>query len=124
MIQPGSYIKTSDNSGAKIVQCLKIIKKSGRSLGYIGDFAIVSVKELRYKGNRRVKKKELCIALIIQTPRKLKRNDGRFLRFLQHKCIILNRKYKILGTRIFGVLSKELRKKKMVKMLSLTSKII
>ena len=124
MIQPGSYLKTSDNSGAKQVQCIKIIKKSGRELGFIGEFALVSIKKLRYKGNRRVKKKELCIALIIQTPRKISRMDGRSIKFAYHKCIVLNRKYKVLGTRIFGVLSKELRKKKMVKTLSLSTKII
>ena len=67
MLQAGTFLQVSDNSGAKLVQCIKVLKKHPKSFGFLGDLVIVSVKSLRTKGNLRVKKKDVCLALIFQT---------------------------------------------------------
>ena len=124
MLQPKSKIKVFDNSGARLVETIKIVNKSGRSAGHLGEFAIVSIKKLRTKGNIKVKKKEILLALIFRTKRNIKRIDGRNFKFLQNAVILLSRNKKPLGTRIFGPVVKELRKGNQFKILSLSSKFI
>jgi large subunit ribosomal protein L14 len=121
MIQPGTKLYVSDNSGAKIVECIRILSKSGRSPGHRGDFAVVSVKELRKKGNIKVKKKEVCLALILRVAKTQHRFDGRHVVFNNNACILLNRKKVPYGTRVFGPILKEFRKQKKVKLLSISS---
>ena len=67
MIQPGTQLIVQDNSGARIVECITVLKKKGRNFGKSGSFAVVSVKKLRNKGRIKVKKKEICIAMILKT---------------------------------------------------------
>jgi large subunit ribosomal protein L14 len=121
MIQPGTKMIVSDNSGAKIVECIRILGASGRSSGTVGDYSVVSVKELRKKGNIKVKKKEVCLALILRVSRKKNRLDGRQVSFNRNTCMLLNRKRIPYGTRVFGPVLKEFRKYKSIKLLSVSS---
>lgn len=122
MIQPGTFLNVVDNSGARFVECIKIVGKVGRGVGTIGDFAVVSVKKLRKKGNIKVNKKEICLAYITQTKRNIKRGPANIYSFGSNTCILLSRKKKIIGSRILGILPKELKQKKYMKILALSSR--
>jgi large subunit ribosomal protein L14 len=121
MIQPGTRMFVSDNSGARIVECIRILGMTGRSSGTVGDIAVVSVKELRKKGNIKVKKKEVCLGLILRVSKKKRRIDGRGLLYVKNSCILLNRKKVPYGTRVFGPIAKEFRLQKNFKLLSISS---
>ena len=120
MIQPGTRLQVSDNSGARFVECIKVLGKPGRSTGSLGDFIVVAVKNLRKKGNIKVKKKEICLAFITQVKRNKKRNQNNNFYFGKNTCILLSRKKKFIGNRIFGILPKELKQKKFIKILALS----
>ena len=124
MIQSRSVIKVIDNSGAKFLRCLKVLKK--KKIGYLGDLIIVSVLILRKGRGRkiRVKRKELCLGLISSTKYKLERVGGQFIKSQTNSVILLNRKKKLIGNRVFGLVFKELRLKKNFKAISLASKAI
>ena len=122
MIQPGTLLNISDNSGAKSVECIKILGKANHSYGTIGDLIVVSVKKLRKKGNIKVKKKEICLGLITQTKRNKTRNQSNSFYFGANNCILLTKKKNFIGNRVFGVLPKELKQKKYLKILTLSSK--
>jgi large subunit ribosomal protein L14 len=119
MLQAGTFLQVSDNSGAKLVQCIKVLKKHPKSFGFLGDLVIVSVKSLRTKGNLRVKKKDVCLALIFQTKYRVSRVDKMFFKFKVNSVILLNKALKPYGTRFFGPLFKELRSKKKLKIVLL-----
>ena len=95
MLRVGSFFIISDNSGAKKVQCIKVLKKHPKSAAFLGDFVIVSVKELRSKGNLKVKKKDVCLGLIFRTKYKTKRFDGRAFNFFSNSVILLNKSLKL-----------------------------
>jgi len=124
MIQNRTILKVIDNSGAKYVRCLKVLKK--KKVGYLGDLIIVSVLSLRRGRGRkiRVKRKELCLALISSIKYKKVRLGGQFIQSRVNSAILLNHQKKPIGNRIFGLVFKELRLKKKFKTLSLSSKII
>ena len=111
----------SDNSGARRVECIRILGRTGRSVGSVGDIAVVSVKELRKKGNIKVKKKEVCLALILRVSKKKVRLDGRQVIFNKNTCILMNSKKALYGTRVFGPILKEFRSRSQFKLLSLSS---
>ena len=113
MLRAGSFLKVSDNSGAKKVKFSKILKKSPKSAGFLGDFMIVSVKDLRSKGNIRVKKKDICLGLIFRTKYRKTRLDGRFFNFFNNTVILLNKNFISYGTRFFGPVAKELKTTKL-----------
>lgn len=121
MIQVGSKLKVSDNSGARKVECIKVLGKHSKSFGFLGDLIVISVKQLRSKGNLKVKKKDVCLGLIFKTKYKTTRFDGRFFNFFENTIILLNKNFKPYGTRFFGPIPKELRKQKKLKILSLGS---
>jgi len=121
MIQPGTKMFVSDNSGARLVECIRILGRTGRVPGSVGDISVVSVKELRKKGNIKVKKKEVCLALILRASNKKTRTDGRNFLFNKNTCILLNRKKVPYGTRVFGPIIKEFRKQTNLKLLSISS---
>jgi large subunit ribosomal protein L14 len=124
MIQPGTKLFVQDNSGARIVECIKVLKKAGRNTASFGDFAVVSVKQLRKKGRIKVKKKEICIALILKSSKTNFRRTGIGLKFSLNTCILLDRQFKNHGTRIFGTVRKELRELNHVKLLSISSNYV
>ena len=124
MVQPLSILNVSDNSGAKTVQCIKVLGKHKRSSGSINDFVVVSVKTLRKKGNLKIKRKEICLGLIIKLKKKVKRSGGFFFNFDKNSVILLDKSFKPIGTRIFGSVSKELKKHKKFKIISLSSNLL
>jgi large subunit ribosomal protein L14 len=111
----------SDNSGARIVECIRVLGSTGRTTASVGGIAVVSVKELRKKGNIKVKKKEVCLALILRVAKEKSRVDGRQLSFNKNACMLLNRKKVPYGTRVFGPVLKEFRKQTSFKLLSIAS---
>jgi len=124
MIQPGSKLSVQDNSGGRLVECIRVLKKSGRKPGTFGDYIVVSVKKLRKKGRIKVTKKEVCIALIVNSSKSNSRFNGIQLKISLNSCVLLNRQFKNLGTRVFGTVRKELRGLNNLKLLLLSSKYI
>lgn len=125
MIQTRSVLKVIDNSGAKYVRCLKVLGK--KKSGYLGDLLVVSVLSLRRGRGRkiRVKKKEICLALLTSTIFKFPRAAKCFLlKPSTNSVILLTRNMKPIGNRVFGLIFKELRLKKKFKALSIASNIL
>ena len=100
MIQMQTKLKTLDNSGARFVQCIKTLNGFNRTYGYSGDFIITSVKELRLI--RKVKIGEIHLGLISRTKKEFVFKDGSLSKFNTNSIIILNKKKRVLGTRLFG----------------------
>jgi large subunit ribosomal protein L14 len=115
MLQVGSRLNVSDNSGAKKVECIKVLGKHSKSPASLGGLVVVSVKRLRSKGNMRVKKKTICLGIVFKTKFKKQRLDGRFFSFFNNTVILLNSSFKPHGTRFFGSVIKELRDQKKLK---------
>jgi large subunit ribosomal protein L14 len=125
MVQSRSVLKVIDNSGAKYVRCLKVLGK--KKSGYLGDLLVVSVLSLRRGRGRkiRVKKKEICLALLTSTRFKFPRVAKCFLlKPSSNSVILLTRSMKPIGNRVFGLIFKELRLKKKFKALSIASNIL
>jgi len=123
MIQTGTYLNVQDNSGARLVQCIKIFKGYKSRYSYIGDSILVSIKRLRTKRRllSKVKKGEICKALIIRTKTKFKTlNNGNFNFFTENAVVLINKQNKLIGTRIFGVVPKKLRYTKFFRLISLS----
>lgn len=126
MIQQQSIIKVSDNSGAKTVKCIKVLGGFKKKHAMLGDFIIVSVQKLRnkLKKNSKVKKKEIYKALIIRTKTFFKKKDGFKIKFKENAVALLNRQNSPIGTRILGPVPKIFKKKKLQKLISLSSGLI
>lgn len=126
MIQIGTYLNVIDNSGAKKVQCLKVLNGYKRRYAAVGDTILVSVKKLRSrrKASSRVKKGELFKAVIVRTRTKLKYFNNDNICFLNNSVILLTKQDKLVGTRIFGSLPKNFRSNNLMKFISLSSGII
>lgn len=124
MVQNRTVLKVIDNSGAKYVRCLKVLNK--KKVGYLGDLIIVSVLSLRRGRGRkiRVKRKDLCLGLITSIKYKKFRLGGHCIQSKLNSVVLLNRRKKPIGNRVFGLVFKELRLKKKFKTLSLSSKVI
>ena len=124
MVQNRTILKVIDNSGAKYVRCLKVLNK--KKVGYLGDLLVVSVLSLRRGRGRkiRVKRKDLCLGLVVSIKYNKSRLGGIYVRSKLNSVILLNRQKKPIGNRVFGLVFKELRLKKKFKSLSLSSKII
>ena len=122
MIQIQTKLKIKDNTGVKIGQCIKIYKKN---TGTIGDTILIAVKNLRLKKKKsKIIKGDLLKALIIQTKYSVKNTIGTYIKFDNNCAVILNNQNKLMGTRIFGPITSEFRKKKQFKLLSLASNIL
>lgn len=117
MIQMQSYLGVADNSGAKKVQCIKVIGGSKRRYAGIGDVIICSVKEAIPNGN--VKKGEVVRCVIVRTKNTVRRNDGSYIRFDENSCVLINADGTPRGTRVFGPVARELRDKKYMRIVSL-----
>lgn len=128
MIQVGTKFRVADNSGAKSVECIRVLGGSGKKIGSIGDIIVVSVKKLRrVRGaNMRQKAKtgDVRKAVVVRTAKEFHRKDGSFLRFQANAVILLNPKMEPLGTRIFGAVFDELRALKKMRLVSLASSIV
>lgn len=122
MIQMQSRLRVADNSGAREVQCLKVLGGSKRRYAHVGDVIVVSVKEAM--PNSKVKKGDVARAVIVRTIHKLRRPDGSYIRFDDNSAVLINAAKEPIGTRIFGPVARELRAKQFVKIVSLAPEVI
>ena len=117
MIQMQSYLSVADNSGARKVQCIKVLGGSKRRYAGIGDVIICAVKEAIPNGA--VKKGEVVRCVIVRTKNQVRRDDGSYIRFDQNACVLINADGTPRGTRIFGPVARELRDNKYMRIVSL-----
>ena len=122
MIQMQTNLEVADNSGAKRVQCIKVLGGSHRKTASIGDVIVVSVKEAIPRG--RVKKGDVQRAVIVRTAKDIQREDGTAIRFDTNAAVIINKNNEPVGTRIFGPVTRELRSKNFMKIVSLAPEVL
>ncbi len=122
MIQSESNLTIADNSGARRVQCIKVLGGSKRRSAGVGDVIVVSVKEAIPDG--RVKKGEIHKAVIVRTSYPIRRDDGSSIRFDTNAAVLINPQGEPVGTRIFGPVTRELRSKRYMKIISLAPEVL
>ncbi|MGI9479938.1 MAG: 50S ribosomal protein L14 [Hyphomicrobiaceae bacterium] len=122
MIQMQSNLDVADNSGARRVQCIKVIGGSKRKYASIGDIIVVSVKEAIPRG--RVKKGQIMKAVVVRTAKGVRRPDGSLIRFDRNAAVLINQAGEPVGTRIFGPVTRELRGKNHMKIVSLAPEVL
>ncbi len=122
MIQVESNLDVADNSGARRVQCIKVLGGSKRRFASVGDIIVVSVKEAIPRG--RVKKGEVHKAVIVRTAKEIRRRDGSAIRFDRNAAVLINNSSEPIGTRIFGPVTRELRAKNFMKIVSLAPEVL
>jgi large subunit ribosomal protein L14 len=122
MIQMQTNLDVADNSGARRVQCIKVLGGSMRRFASIGDIIIVSVKEAIPRG--RVKKGQVMKAVIVRTATAIRRADGSVIRFDRNAAVLVNNNKEPIGTRIFGPVPRELRAKQHMKIISLAPEVL
>jgi len=122
MIITETKLNVADNSGAKLVQCIKVLGGSHRRSASIGDVIVVSVKEAIPNG--KVKTGEVTRAVVVRTKKEVKRKDGSYIRFDDNAVVIINENKEPRGTRVFGPVARELREKKFMKILSLAPEVL
>ena len=122
MIQMQSTLYVADNSGAKKIQCIKVLGGSKRRFASIGDVIVITVKDAIPRG--KVKKGEIHKAVIVRTAKEISRSDGSSIRFDKNSAVLINNAGEPLGTRIFGPVTRELRSKKYMKIISLAPEVL
>lgn len=122
MIQMQTVLTVADNSGAKRLQCIKVLGGSKRKYASIGDIIIVSVKEAL--PNSRVKKGDVKRAVVVRTTKEIRRTDGTYIKFDVNSAVIINDANEPVGTRIFGPVARELRAKRFMKIVSLAPEVL
>jgi len=122
MIIAETKLNVADNSGAKLIQCIKVLGGSKRRSASIGDLIVVSVKEAIPKG--KVKKGEIFRAVVVRTKKGVSREDGSTIRFDKNSAVLLTKEGEPIGTRIFGPVTRELRLKRFTKIISLAPEVL
>jgi large subunit ribosomal protein L14 len=122
MIQMQTYLTVADNSGAKRVQCIKVLGGSKRKTAGIGDIIVVSVKDAL--PNAPLKKGKVEKAVIVRTKSAYRRKDGTYIRFDENACVIIDANHNPKGKRIFGPVARELRDKDFMKIVSLAPEVL
>lgn len=122
MIQVESRLKVADNSGAKKVQCIKVLGGFHKKIGSVGDTIVVAIKECLPR--KKIKKGDVRRAVIVRTKKPIYRKDGSTISFENNAVVLLNEKGELIGTRILGPVTKELRKKNMTRIISLASNVV
>jgi large subunit ribosomal protein L14 len=122
MIREQSQLDVADNSGARRVECIKVLGGSRRRTATIGDIIVVSVKEAIPRG--RVKKGDIHKAVIVRTAREIHRPDGTAIRFDRNAAVLINAQGEPIGTRIFGPVTRELRARNQMKIISLAPEVL
>jgi len=122
MIQVESNLEVADNSGARRVQCIKVLGGSKRKTAGVGDVIVVSIKEAIPRG--KVKKGTVERAVIVRTAFPVRRADGTVIRFDRNAAVLINKQNEPIGTRIFGPVTRELRAKKFMKIISLAPEVL
>jgi len=122
MNQMRTILDVADNSGAKRVQCIKVLGGSRRRYASIGDVIVVSIKEAM--PNTKVKKGDTAKAVVVRTRREQARTDGSYIKFDENSAVLINEQLEPIGTRIFGPVARELRGKKFMKIISLAPEVL
>jgi large subunit ribosomal protein L14 len=122
MIQQQSNLEVADNSGARRVMCIKVLGGSMRKTATVGDVIVVSVKDAIPRG--KVKKGEVHRAVIVRTKRDIRRPDGSIIRFDKNAAVLVTKQNEPIGTRIFGPVTRELRAKQFMKIVSLAPEVL
>jgi large subunit ribosomal protein L14 len=122
MIQPQTRLKVADNSGAKVIQCIRVMGGSVRKSAGIGDIIIASVKTATPGGV--VKKKDVVKAVVVRSVTGARRADGSFIKFDENAAVIIDNNKQPKGTRIFGPVARELRDRDFMKIVSLAPEVI
>ena len=122
MIQMQTNLGVADNSGARMVQCIKVLGGTRRRFASLGDLIVISVKEAIPKG--RVKKGEVHKAVIVRTVKSVGRSDGTSIRFDRNAVVLISAEGEPIGTRIFGPVTRELRSKRYTKIISLAQEVL
>lgn len=122
MIQMQTNLDVADNSGARRIQCIKVLGGSKRRFASVGDQIVVTVKEAIPRG--KVKKGEVHRAVIVRTAKEIRRDDGTVIRFDRNAAVLLNPQGEPIGTRIFGPVTRELRGKNYMKIISLAPEVL
>jgi large subunit ribosomal protein L14 len=122
MIQMQTNLEVADNSGARRVQCIKVLGGSKRRYASVGDVIVVSIKEAIPRG--RVKKGDVTQAVVVRTAKEIRRADGTSIRFDRNAAVLINKQGEPIGTRIFGPVTRELRAKGYMKIVSLAPEVL
>lgn len=122
MIQMQTVLDVADNSGARRVQCIKVLGGSKRRYAGVGDVIKVSIKEAIPRG--KVKKGDVYNAVVVRTKKGVRRSDGSLIRFDGNAAVLLNQSLQPIGTRIFGPVTRELRTEKFMKIISLAPEVL
>jgi large subunit ribosomal protein L14 len=122
MIQMQTRLDVADNSGAKSVQCIKVLGGSKKTIAGIGEVIVVSVKEAIPRG--KVKKGDVLRAVVVRTASPIRRPDGSFIKFDRNAAVIINKQGEPIGTRIFGPVTRELRARNYMKIISLAPEVL
>ena len=122
MIQMRTILEVADNSGAKRVQCIKVLGGSRRRYAEVGDVIVVAVKEAM--AGAKVKKGVTARAVVVRTVRECQRSDGTLIKFDDNSAVLVNKDHEPVGTRIFGPVARELRGKKFMKIISLAPEVL
>jgi large subunit ribosomal protein L14 len=123
MIQMKTILDVADNSGAKSVQCIKVLGGSRRRYAGLGDIIVVAIKEAN-AGAGKVKKGDTAKAVVVRTRREFQRPDGSYIKFDANSAVLINAQNEPVGTRIFGPVARELRGKKFMKIISLAPEVV
>lgn len=122
MIQTETKLHVADNSGARILYCIKVLGGSRRRYARIGDVIVVAVKEAI--PHAKVKKGDVMRAVVVRTRKELRRPDGSYIKFDDNSAVLIDQRGEPIGTRIFGPVGRELRAKKFVKIISLAPEVL
>jgi large subunit ribosomal protein L14 len=122
MIQEYSVLDVADNSGARKIRCFKVLGGTRRRYARIGDVIMASVREASPDGN--VKKGQVVRAVVVRTSKELGRPDGTYVKFDDNAAVVINKQNEPVGTRIFGAVGRELRRKNFIKIVSLAPEVI
>lgn len=122
MIQLRTVLEVADNSGARMVECIKVLGGSTRRYASIGDIIVVSVREV--DPNAPIKKGEVKKAVVVRTTKEVRRSNGTYIKFDNNAAVLINEAKEPVGTRIFGPVARELRAKKFMKIISLAPEVI
>ena len=122
MIQTKTILRVADNSGAKLVSCIKVLGGSKRRYASIGDIIVVAVKEAI--PNSKVRKGDVVRAVVVRTAKEIRRGDGSYIKFDDNSAVLINPQHEPIGTRIFGPVARELRAKRFMKIISLAPEVL
>jgi large subunit ribosomal protein L14 len=122
MIQAESRLRVADNTGAKVIQCIKVLGGTRRRYARVGDIIVITVKDAIPGGA--VKKGEVKRAVVVRTKKEIRRRDGSYIRFDENAGVLINEAGEPIGTRIFGPVARELRDKRFMRIVSLAPEVL